>query len=322
MDEPASETNIPDEPLALVDEAARLLMSACDTAGRTPKQDGERWLQALQRLERLERPLIFTRAHEAFDISGAEAICHQWRCPKLSGGIFTAVCGDAVMCGGVHYAKFEVKHTADHHRCHVAVGVVSADLNPRSDVPLDVGCHPMSVLTGWCDSGQASTGGQPPIREGRSMHYAEAIGEGQNPLLRFPPESDSIRLGPEASCVGLQLDLEHGTLIGFHESGKYRGLYVGVIATELEGTFCWAAEMHSEGDAVVITSAPPRSPPELLAARRRRDRLRQKHFERHRELGSHESCYNLRGHGSFQGDLGELRNYDEYFEVSDSGGDE
>lgn len=80
------------------ERAARLIVQQRKDRERAPRGGGESWLVILQELERLAKPLSFTRSGRNFRIRGTEAM----------GGYGWALCDRVPMRGGKHYAEFTI----------------------------------------------------------------------------------------------------------------------------------------------------------------------------------------------------------------------
>ena len=115
---------------SLIEEAARVqVQGTANFAGIVgARAEGERWLKVLNSLERVCRPLEFTRlsphcharagdvhtGHHNMVVRG-ESNSHRW---------CHALCGDAVMRGGVHHADFTIVRANEDDGYGITIGMV------------------------------------------------------------------------------------------------------------------------------------------------------------------------------------------------------
>eukprot|EP01046_Picozoa_sp_COSAG06_P046397 COSAG06_NODE_6567_length_2864_cov_2.863620_3_plen_215_part_00 len=162
-------------------------------------------------------PLRWARAHAYLDIrSEGGALAKRTHC---RGDYRTALCGEAMEAEGEHYAEFTL--VAAKNGCDM-IGVARPTYDPaREDAD---GVH--GTADGWmldCYDG---------------VHF-HASGSGKAWASGGPLE---VAAG---ETVGLLLS--RGRLSGYRN-----GCAVGVLCEGLSGSFVWAADLFSQGDAVRI----------------------------------------------------------------------
>ena len=231
------------QPLALVEELARVSVRCRPDAARMPRRTNERWLWILHELELLSQPLAFTcyPAHVDLYESGAVAVIHP-----QSGGFqgeldtdTTVICGRSVMRRGLHRARFTVLHNR-YHWLTVGIAAVDPVHGPSS-----------ARCTRWSsdDNGFAWHAGF----DGAARHGGEAlewrgmegfsVGETVELCLNLEAEQGTLTAWKNGTQLGV---LAHGLLLQRDaESGQQVG-------------FCWMAEMSTSGDAVRVVNCPLR----------------------------------------------------------------
>ena len=212
------------------EEARRWLMKCTDQErGWVPRRERESWLGLMQGVELLRRAVGFGRSHASVTLSdgGSQAT----RSADESDADYTAA-SEGVMRAGRHYAQF------------TALGIVNISFGPGLGV----------IRPRWDVEGGVDAYCVP----GHCFYITD---EGS----RYPGDRDwqGRQASEEGDRIGLLLDLDQGSMTVYKNDER-----LGVMVTSgLIGPYCWAAELHHEGDSVLIERADaPASPtPEELA---------------------------------------------------------
>jgi hypothetical protein len=212
------------------EEARRWLMKCTDQErGWVPRRERESWLGLMQGVELLRRAVGFGRSHASVTLSdgGSQAT----RSADESDGYNTyfVAASEGVMRAGRHYAQFTVLSRVS--------GISFGVIRPGWDVEREVDAY---SVPGHC-------------------FYATDDGS------RYPDDNgwEGSQVAEEGDRIGLLLDLDQGSMTVYKNDER-----LGVMVTSgLIGPYCWAAELHDEGDSVLIERADaPASPtPEELA---------------------------------------------------------
>ena len=226
------------------------------------------WLRALQAVEKLLRPLQFTRVGPNITLPAEHAPAYSLAC-KLAGealddeedesGESCAVCGDATapMRHGVHYVEFTLRGLGENQvegePGDCAVGLVGAEFDP----------------TARDDEEGYDWPPAPAWKEARAWMFEPICGElwhEQSPHYWPGQDNAGCRVG---DVVGLLLDLDAGTLavyrngtrLGVMVRGKQQGAWGSLPS--LEGPLHWAVDI---GHGAAITIDGPKPPPVVTAA--------------------------------------------------------
>jgi hypothetical protein len=167
--------------------------------------------------------ILFTRVGPALQ-AGSDVVTGQGCPPNGGWGIGGAVCGNAIMHCGQHYAEFT--HAAGNCIAHAQVGVVDAGYDPATaQQPLFQSAARAWMLT---------------FNTGQLYHRAKGM----------PQWGGQQGQNTKNGMLGLLLDLDEGSL-AVYIGGRMVG--VAVPPGELVGPLCWAADVMCRSDGHAAT---------------------------------------------------------------------